>query len=170
VHLLQRIDTLLELNVVGRELGLPCATVNLLSATSSGLRSRAHLVVDLADLLLDILLGPGSPWGKRGTIYKRQHMLERCLLLFDTPPWPAHHMHTYEMPFPKAVIFPRLSMVVSLRIFSYGCARVSSNLHRCVWSCLGELVESAYAHRDTETAAARPSSTPLNLKRLTLDP
>jgi hypothetical protein len=42
---------------------------------------------------------------------------------------------------------------------------------RRVWSCLGELlVESAHAHRDTETAAARPSSTPLNLKRLTLDP
>jgi hypothetical protein len=40
VHLLQGIDTLLELNVVGRELGLPCAIVNMLSAASPGLGSR----------------------------------------------------------------------------------------------------------------------------------
>jgi hypothetical protein len=76
VHLFQGIDTLLELNVVGRELGLPCAIVNIMSAASPGLGSRAHLVVDLANLLLDILLGSSSPWCERGTVYQRQHMLE----------------------------------------------------------------------------------------------
>lgn len=43
VHLLQRVDTLLQLNVVGRQL---------------------RLVLDLADLLLDVLLRPGGPWRK----------------------------------------------------------------------------------------------------------
>lgn len=57
---LQRIDTLLELNVVRRELGLSCV-VSVLGRDKTPF-TPSHLVFDLADLLFDKLLRPSGPW------------------------------------------------------------------------------------------------------------
>jgi hypothetical protein len=73
VDLLEGIDTLLELDIVRRELGLRWLCVNVVirlkyEAQSKLLRWReseaseslSYLVISLSELLLDILLGPSS--------------------------------------------------------------------------------------------------------------
>ena len=89
VHLSQRIDALLELDVVGRKLGLsqgPSAHAQLIPAIKRGARStkaaadlvarEAHLVLSLTKLLFDILLGPGSKRREGGT----RDTVSACLL------------------------------------------------------------------------------------------
>lgn len=77
VHLLQSIDTLLKLNVVWGQLSLSWAVSASLAMGSAGmgdgvevasLGGLSHLVLNLANLLLDILLRPGGPWRKGGAI------------------------------------------------------------------------------------------------------
>jgi hypothetical protein len=71
---------------------------------------ESHLVLDLANLFLDILLGPGRPRGERSTVKALSAYLELriakslCLALW-----------TYDMPFPNAVIFPRLSIMTYVK-------------------------------------------------------
>lgn len=74
VHLFQRIDSLLELNIVGRELSL-CGQVLTAPAlvapviwTRRCAGETAHLVLDIADRLLDILRRPGSPGGEGSAV------------------------------------------------------------------------------------------------------
>jgi hypothetical protein len=66
----------------------------------------SHLVLDLANLLLNILLRPGRPGGEGSTVRAwsahRELRIAKSLCLRPS---------TYEMPFPNAVIFPRLSMM-----------------------------------------------------------
>lgn len=77
VDLLQGIDSLLELDVVRRELGL----LHLRSTLRFLARqpwSRSHLIVGLAKLLLDILLRPGRKGREGGTASAVSAYLELC--------------------------------------------------------------------------------------------
>lgn len=56
MHLLQRIDPLLEVDVVGRELGLLFGNQSVCGADKQR-RSTTHLVLGLSQLLLGVLEG-----------------------------------------------------------------------------------------------------------------
>jgi hypothetical protein len=87
VHLLQGIDPLLELDIVRGELSLSRGVSELRSTVAAGVLAGtlknvlhvlrgSHLVLDLANLLLDILLGPGSPRCEGSTVGAMSAYLE----------------------------------------------------------------------------------------------
>jgi hypothetical protein len=91
VDLLEGINTLLELDIVRRELGLRWLCVNIVirlkyEAQSKLLRWReseaseslSHLVISLSKLLLDILLGPSSKRRKRSTMIAIMSALQQA--------------------------------------------------------------------------------------------
>jgi hypothetical protein len=111
VHLLQRIHALLQLDVVGGQLSLSWP----LSALPVAARRtrQSHLVLDIADLLLDILLRPGSPRcegsaAKAMSAYLELPPSNTC----GSHTGDAAGGHAYDMFFPNAEILPRLSMVI----------------------------------------------------------
>jgi hypothetical protein len=87
VHFLQGIDPLLELDVVRGELGLSRGISELDSTVAARelagtledvlhVLRGSHLVLDLANLLLDILLGPSSPGCEGSTVEASSAYLE----------------------------------------------------------------------------------------------
>ena len=123
MHLLQRIYPLLELDVVWGQLSLSCLGSALYEAAAGWVSERAssHLVLDIANLLLDILLSPGRPWGEGSTVAALSAHLS------STSPAGVGGAsgHAYEMFFPNAEILPRLS-IVGVRVLCtmcLGCGR-----------------------------------------------
>jgi hypothetical protein len=112
---------------------------------------ESHLVLDLTNLLLDILLSPGSPRSEGSTAEVMSAYLE--LHIARNPN--NERRATVRNALSKG---RNLSKIVHDDVFKAECLGVYACLDVGLASCLfvpGELVEPAHAPCDTKTAAAR---------------
>jgi hypothetical protein len=162
VHLLQGINTLLEFDVVRRELGLPWGVSELRSTAAAGELAgtredvlhvlwESHLIFNLANLFLDILLGPSSPRGERSTVKALSAYLELrmarplCLGRADVRNALSESRNL------SKVIHDDVCKVKSLWL----CVCLNVGLASCL-SCLGNLVDPC-ANLPPHWMAAAPS-------------